>query len=363
MKLRPLYFLVAFVCLLSACKKNEFNLEFSLSEDISENYDVIYYATDKEGGLTIQAVASVMKGQCQLKGVTRQPTLLYVSSRKSTLPLVVYAERGDLISLSGDNASPLSWKVEGNKINGALSEWRSQNSQVLEKAEPAEVNKIIKEFIEDNTSDAVSLILLLCYYDRGENEKEYARLLNLLSEVNDKDKWIRMAARADQLTLTASYPARIENMVMRSFQGGTDTLRFNGEFPGFILFWQNDSKNRTELTDSLKVILKEYPDSAKRIIADINLDSDSTVWRNSLRRDSVKNIIRLWAPSGLADEAVAKLKVNSIPYYIVFDKDGRQAYRGDDFSEARKAFRKVTNEKEATQKKDTVAKAKEVNKD
>lgn len=355
MRLRHIFLFLALICVLTACKKNEFNLDFNLAENISENYDVIYYATDKEGGLTIQAMASVMKGRCQLKGVTRLPTLLYISSRKSKLPLVVYAEKGDLISITGDNDAPFSWKVEGNKINEELSNWREQNSEKLLKAQPSEVNNAIKDFIEENPSDVISLILLLCYYDRNENEKEYAMLLNRLSEVSEKDEWISMSARADQLTLTASSPARIETMIMRSFQGGSDTISFNGDFPGFILFWQSDAKNRSELIDSLKVVLKEYPDSSKRIIADINLDSDSIIWRNSLRRDSVKNILRLWAPAGLADEALAKLKVNSIPFYIVFDKQGTQAYRGSDFSEARKSFRIVAGDKVPAQKTDSVA--------
>ena len=334
------------ILLFAGCSKNEFFLNFSLPDDISENFDAIYYATDKKGGLTIQAVASVMKGQCELRGVTRLPTLVYLTSKKSKIPLVVYVEKGNKILITGENIDPLSWKVEGNEINEKLTSWRTENLNTLQANNPREINKKVAQFIESDFSDPVALILLLCYYDRSLDENEYGNLWKSLSDIEDKEDWIKIAARADQMALTAPHPARIESLALRSLNGGTDTLYFNGENPGILIFWQNDVKNRNEMIDTLKTLVKEFSDSSSRVIADINLDPDSIVWKNTVKRDSVKNVARLWAPTGLADKDVMKLKIGSLPYFIVLNKKGQQTYRGSDFNLAMKEFRKMTNKKD-----------------
>ena len=340
-----------FFIFLASCEKNEFTMEFQLPEDVTENYNVIYYATDVNGGLTIQAVAPVQKGKYTLKGVTKKPTLIYVTTRKSTIPLVVYAHKGSKIKITGESASPLSWLVEGDEINEALSQWRLENIEVLEKEDPAKINDAVAEFIESNPDSEVAPLIILTYFDRKLNEREFVDLMSRAGNISAKENWIKMASRADQPTRHLAFPATIETLVMRSAQGGSDTIRQTDSIPGFIAFWQNDMRDRKSLIDSLKSLIKEFPDSNKRVIADINLDPDSSMWRNSIRRDSLKKSLRLWAPAGMADQAVMKLKVGKIPYYLVIDRDGSQYYRGDEITEAMEKFRTLYNEKDSVRNK------------
>lgn len=346
MKLKNFRFKLLFLVLtavLAGCQKSEFFLIFDMAEDVTDNFDATYYATAKDGGLTVQAVASVMKGKCELRGVTTLPTLIYITAKKSTVPLVVYATKGDKIEITGDNNQPLSWNVGGNDINKELTEWRLDALEQLKSGEAKKINEKVSNFIENHTDNPVSLILLLTYYNRKENENEYVKLLNLLSGVDNKESWIRLASRADQLKVTSFNPASIESLVMRSQHGHADTFMFKGKNPGFLVFWQNDIKEKKEIVDSLKILLKQYSDSSTRIIADINLDTDSIVWKNAIKRDSLKNISRLWAPAGFADQAVMRLQVSGLPYYIVVDKNGKQVYRGADFKEAKTNFGKLVS--------------------
>ena len=80
-----------------SCGRNRFTLDFDLNKEVTENYNVDYYATDVNGGVTVQAVASVREGRCVLDGYTKKPTLVYISRRNSMYPLVVYAEKGKKI--------------------------------------------------------------------------------------------------------------------------------------------------------------------------------------------------------------------------------------------------------------------------
>ena len=329
---------------LMACGKNEFTLIFDMSQEITDNYNVTYYATDNKGGLTIQAVASVRDGKCELGGVTKLPTLVYITQRNSKLPLIVYATKGSKIKISGDNANPLQWLVEGNEINNELSDWRLKNKDLLLKNDADSINVAIGNYIENNPENPVSTLLMLCYYNRKVNERGYNTLMGQLKGNARNSEWSLLAARSDHLYNFYTYPARLESLVMRSDKEGSDTLLINQKDPVLLLFWQTGYSERKSLIDSLKVLEKELPDSAL-IIADICIDADSVAWKNAMKKDSLENIKRFWAPMGLADVAVTKFKVKTLPYFIVFDKDGNQTYSGSDLSDAIKDYREMENKK------------------
>lgn len=336
--MRYLFFLLPFV--LVGCSKNEFKLEFNLSEEVTANYNVTYYATDMRGGLTVQAVASLREGRCELTGITRKPTLLYVTERRSNYPLVIYAGKGDKISVTGNGKDPLEWGVEDNDINKTLSKWRNKNLSSLLNNERDSVNLSLKEFVEMNSDNPASTILMLCYFDRKTNENMYLELMASLRGKAREMEWIQLVARADQLVSRYSYPARLESLVMRSVKEGADTLLIDGKNPVLIWFWQSGLKERKDLMDSIKALKKEFPDSV-RVIADISLDTDSLTWRNTIKKDSVEFLKRFWAPTSLADSTVMKLKVDALPFFIVFDAEGNQAYRGKEMGEALKEYREL----------------------
>lgn len=333
----------------TACTKNEFTLDFDLASDVTDNFNVTYYATDIKGGITVQAVASVREGKCLLDGVTKLPTLAYITNRRSQYPLLVYIQHGEKIKITGSDNNPLSWMVEGNKINESLSEWRIDNLETFNSNDRDSIDSAIKYFVEENLDNPVSTILLLGYFNRKDNEREYSGLMGEIRGEAKKEQWLRLISRSDQLYHSYSYPARLESMIMRSNEKRVDTLRINDTNPVFILFWENGYSERKNLIDSLKILEKELPDSSL-LIADVNLDVDSTSWKSTIKRDSLQTVKRFWAPSGLNDPTVMKFKVKTIPYFIVFDKEGNQYYRGSELSDAMKEYRIIFNSSDTTQK-------------
>ena len=333
------YIFLCSLLLLISCGKNEFYLQFDLSHDITENYNVTYYATDVKGGITVQAVASIRDGNCILNGVTKKPTLVFVTQRKSNFPLVIYAERSKKIEISGQDRNPLEWQVKGNYINDELSAWRKDNFDFLIN-EPDSVNMAVGRFVVANPDNPVSAILMLCYYDRSKNENEYSELMASLKGEAKNSEWLKLLGRSDQMYHSYSYPARLKSMVMRSAEENLDTLIIDKKNPVFIFFWQTGDSDRKEMIDSIKSLAKEFPDSSL-LLADICLDVDSVGWKSAMRKDSLEHVKRFWAPTAFLDPTVLKLKVETIPYYMVFDKEGYQSYRGKNLSEAMKEYRRL----------------------
>ncbi|MCH5242615.1 MAG: hypothetical protein J1F67_09375 [Muribaculaceae bacterium] len=342
------YLFLLSLVVFTACGKNEFNLEFQLATDVTENYNVNYYASDTKGGRTIQAVASVREGKCDLKGYTKRPTIVYITQRASVLPLVIYAERNNKIEISGENKDPLDWEVRGNLINETLSEWRIENKEIMVKCTPDSVNKAVGSFVEENPENPVSTILMLCYFNRKVQERRYEELMGMLKGDAKDPEWLGMIGRTDQIYHSYSYPARLESMVMRSAKKGGDTLFIDHKNPIFLLFWETGYTNRKVIIDSIKSLEKEFPDSL-RIIADVCLDIDSIGWKNAMKKDSLfKEMKRFWSPTGLTDPTMMKFKVTAIPYYIVFNKEGVQSYRGTELSDAITEYRTLFNSKDST---------------
>lgn len=324
----------------TACGKNEFTLEFELASDVTNNFNVTYYATDVKGGVTVQAVASVRDGKCVLNGMTKRPTLIYVTLRSGTIPLVMYGDRGEKIEITGENNNPLEWNVTGNLINDELSEWRKDNIKALSEANVDSINAGVKRFVEKNEENPVSAILILCYFKRDIDERGYSLLMSSLKGEARNSHWLEVVGRSDQIYHSYSYPARLQSLVMRSIKNGSDTLETDNKNPIILFFWQNGYTEKKDIIDSIKNIRKEYPDSV-RIIADFCLDIDSIAWRQAVRRDSLDDVKRFWVPEGLVDPTIMKLKVNALPYFIVFDKEGNQSYRGKNLADAISSYRSL----------------------
>lgn len=333
-------FFLSLVLLLSACAGKDFSIEFNLSDDVTANYKVSYYASDKRGGMMIETAAPVVNGKFVLKGQTINPSLIYLSGAGSQR-ITIYVKRGEKLKISGKSANPYTWMIEGNDTDMLWSQWRNENSDTLSLGDPAKTNALVARYVTANPSSPLSTLMLLTAFSRKDNEKLFRSLwLRLEGDARDP-LWTTMAGRADQPDNYVKTPGILRSMTVRSFHHGVDTLRPDSAGATLLFFWHAGFPKRKEFIDSIRGLSKEYPDSALRIIADICMEADSIAWRSPLRSDSLSNVVRAWAPAGLADSRIMTLGVPRTPYFIVCSPDGIQKYRGDDTREAFSIFRSL----------------------
>lgn len=337
-----IYFILASIAF-TGCTKNEFTIDFSLPEDVSVNVTAAYHASDKRGGIQIEAVAPISHGKGTLNGVTRLPVLVYLRSGASKQPTVVYAERGDEIKASGDNNRMETWRFTGNKLNERWSDWRNEYADTIASGDPHKINAAVAKYVYANSSDPLSTLLMLTSFSRNDDEGLFRSLWFSLDGDARDPKWTELVSRADQPTLYLTQPAKLKSIVMRSAYNGVDTLRTDSVEASFLFFWTSGLTQRKEYIDSIRALVKEYPDSSSRIIADVFMDADSTAWRSPLKKDSLSTVKRLWAPAGMADSRLIDLEVRQSPFFIVFSPDGNQRYRGSDISVALSQFRSLMN--------------------
>lgn len=337
----PAILCLFFALMLAGCKGKEFSITFDVDPKINANYKLIYYASDKRGGFVRESAVAVSAGKGEFKGQTVNPALVYIYTGPKAYPLVIYVKRGENISISGKDASPAKWVVEGNDINKEWSAWRNENAESLASADAKKINSAVAKYALANPANPLSALLLLTSYDRRADETGFRRLWLALDGEAADPQWAALAGRADQPTRFIPIPARVESIAFRSMQNGVDTIRPDSVKGVLLFFWNNTFSDRRSYTDSLKALAKEFPDSSSRVIADVCLDGDSVAWRSTTRTDSLKKVARLWAPAGLADSRVMTLDVPSSPFFIVLTPDGHQRFRGTDLDEALAFFRKT----------------------
>ncbi len=358
-KLKNLKFagaLLALTVLLSGCLKNEFKIVISLPGDVNSTYRVSYYGSSKKEGLAVEAAIAVAGGKGEMKGFTRNPTVVSLYSGPSALPAcVIYAERGDEIKLTGKDSDPLGWEVKGNKIDSKLTEWRLANRKILESAVSQSagdtessrraLNAAIGKFVEENKESVASLILLGIYYDASIDAGGFKKYLGMLDKSGVLEDYPELIVRQDMLTMTEIVDAadgkKFNDLVVKSQWRNIDTLRLRtGKKPMLIYFWQRMDPTRDADIDSLRSVIKWRGDSASMPVADICLDTDSTGWVNAMRNDSLKNILRAWAPRGIADPDLMEIGVAGSPWWIVTGADGKLVYAGGDGKTALLKFRR-----------------------
>lgn len=343
---RTLHILLLLSCiLLSGCKKKEFTIVFDVEESVNANYRLLYYASDKTGGFIRESAVAISGGKGEFSGPAINPMIVYLFAGNKSYPLMIYAERGEKIEITGESRNPAEWTVSGNEINQEWSVWRNENAKALAAGDEEKINKGVAAYVMKHPDNPLSALLLLTAYSRTKDETGFRRLWRDLQGEAADPKWGEMLGRSDVPTRFVPTPGRLKSMAMRSLHNGVDTIRPDSAGATLMFFWNSSLDNRKELTDSLKALAKEYKDSATRIIADISLDPDSTAWRSTVRYDSMKNVVRLWAPAGLADRRLMQLSVPGVPYFIIFSPDGHQQFRGSDLPEAFKTFRSLLKKK------------------
>ncbi|MDE7347662.1 MAG: hypothetical protein K2N48_13100 [Muribaculaceae bacterium] len=341
------------VLMLGGCVKNEFKVDFEFPKDHLGNYLMSYYAWDSRGGRWIEHTASIQEGKATAECITRLPTLIYVSDASQPgNSMIIYAERGDRIKVSGDGKEMGEWTVVGNKVSERWSEWRKKTYP--KKSDSKAFEKSIEEYVTSNPKDELSAILLLTEWNRRENPDGFVRLWNMVDKGVRSQQLIEMCGVTDLLgvefttnadgNLEYSKNPKVKSLTLRSRDNGTDTLKFNKA--SILYFYGENNVARREAVDSMKVLVKDYPDSLKRVVADIYMDSDSMTWINAIRRDSLKGTVRAWQPRGLAEGDMVKMGVTRLPWFIVKDKTAGETYSGDDLKKAIAAFRKAAGKKE-----------------
>ena len=321
-KISIIFSILVAILLVSCGDATTFTIDGKINDGGTQNMRAIYYA---DGAVNV-LVVPVKDGVFEFEANATEPTMVELFSSNKVLLGRAYVYPGDDIECVLYKSAPYKAEISGNEISERWSKFLSDNREVLESNNTEKINALVEGYINNNKNDLLSTLLLLTEYVTPNNEPMAAKLLAaILPEARPQSLIESYEALLDRSTNVKAN----EKFGMISFYSSTDSLKsILAHSSSYIVvaFTNIDTRNEGGIADSLRALRGRYHD--KRLqIADISLDTDTTVWKKSIENDSATWQLG-WVVGGVSSHSIDRFGINRLPYYIVADSTGRQLYRG-----------------------------------
>lgn len=313
---RTLFLMSTFAALLVAsCGDQEsFRISGTLEGNPTMNLRVSWYA---DGSLH-NLITAARDGNFEFRGSSSTPAVIEISDYENRLLGRTYAANGQEITLRLNQADARDISAQGSDVAAAWADFLRAH------AADTDLRPAIAGYVRSNPDNVVSTLLLTCDYDAASDPVGADSLMQLISP----------AARPAALTEGFNY------LLQRMVQAGASE-----PVVPFVYFSRSDSlrtfrpserkysliafsNNRSGRTDSVVPALKDAAQNYRRRLAilEISLDSDSSDWKRSTRRDTA-SWEQAWGAAGFAARGVSRLGIAGLPFFILCDSTGRQLVR------------------------------------
>lgn len=335
MKNFALILVMAVACVLWGCGDGfTFTAEGSIEEVGTQNMRVVYFANGSVNLLTVP----VKEGKFEFKGKTDAPTMLEFYTANKSLLGRAYVAGGDNIECQLFKNSPYKAQITGNEVSQRWSKWLKENLTTIARGDAAKINKEVAKYINANKSDVLSTLLLLTEYDSSHNGDEATKLL---AAIAPEARPAHLLESYETLLERSNNVKARERLSMTSYFSSTDSIKTfvpHDASYSIVAFTNNDVRKNGEPANTLRSLRKEY--QPKRLqVMEISFDTDTTVWKRSIKTDSA-TWRQGWVAGAASAHSIERLGITRVPFFIVADSTGTQLYRGTSLSEATATVKK-----------------------
>lgn len=267
---------------------------------------------------------------------------------------VVFADKNENLSVKGDALLPDLIKVRGNEINNDISNFKSENKElllqrgqlllnlrldrqidtidsegenVLTRSEDLSNLNLLnhelmlnaEEYIKENPTKLSSLILINNFFINSDNPAALKRVLGYLDDdVAQTQMAKRLFSQSDKLNRSA------EGMPVPYFQTfDKDSVRINsGDFTGKHVLLSFISSNGTESRETVELLKNSYEELNNDSVEFISIYIDSDSYPiESVEEDSIPWTV-VTEYRGWGSDIVDNFNVQYIPFNLLISPDG-----------------------------------------
>ena len=315
------------LCLLSSCSSNSFKVSAELKGLGSQNVRVVY--RNAEGGIT-DAWITAQKDKLEITGDCNSPSLLMVYNGMSVPILRLVVSGGDKLEVKGKITEQYNLEVKGSETMEQWNNFVVKHKSEYDSPSAVKLNTAIEKFVKDNPNSLVSTILVLIDFAPDDDDSRVAKLLNSIDE-NAKPQSLMESYDIIFLSAKKGDTSIITLNLLEMTSDDFEVAKFAGDKPSVIYFWDKDmeTQKRDDAFEELKML-----DLTRVNIVDINIDSDSAQWRNTIASTQT-TWKHYWVPGSMMNSRLLRLQIKSTPTFIVTDSLGKQQYRGNNPIKAR----------------------------
>lgn len=317
---------VSVLCfILMGCSNENFRIVGELPDAKEQSLSAIYV---NEAG--VQSVKiPIVEGRFELEGLSPNYTVLYLYDGKKNIITKIVLKNGDKIKIKGTLKHRALLDIKGNDVMEDWNKFRKENHLLYsEEGNETELDTKIEDYVENNGDKLASLVILLHDYSDLSNTERVHELLNMIKEEKREAQLMKAYADMNAELLKKSDRAQFHSFEFLNDKDSVQVFMPVRSKMSVIYFCSNDDADRKEIVTELDSLYSHYGDKKKLQVADVMLDSDTTRWKRSVRREK-KKWKRYWAVGGMLNKSLKDVEIKSTPEFMVLDSVGQSVYRGD----------------------------------
>lgn len=308
---------------------DSFRVKGSLVQGESINLRLVYYS----GGNVHTALTASTDGKFEFEGSAPELTAVEVYDNEYRPLARFLASNGQDIDLRIDRRNSYKNSIGGNDYNRAVSRFFNENADALSAPSSPARNRLVARFVENNSDNPASFLLIATEIDAS---SETGRILadSLLSMINADTHSVDINLPFAEMTRRVGSRKAREPLQPITYKArGNHNETFVPSRKALNVVSVSDA---THGRDSVLAALHRLAPHLIRgnlDILDLSVDADTAAWVRSIRNDSA-SWSQGWVAGSISGQALDRLGVPSVPFFIIADSTGRQIWRGTSAAEA-----------------------------
>ena len=231
---------------------------------------------------------------------------------------VIFVAPGKEITYEVSSTDLKNYVVKGTDENETMNKLRQSMS-----ADPTHSQDIVKQYIEDNSTSIIAIYLFDRYYVQSNKatKKDISKVLGILKKAQPKNDYL--------LNIEGRLKEMDKNLVGKLVPDVTlynptgeksklwDTKR---ECNTLIFFWASWANGYYDFIWKIRDHVREHRDTINGRYVGISLDAEKSRFTSDARTDEGIGIEQYCDGLAFESDAVKKLGISGIPYYVIVDK-------------------------------------------
>ena len=330
--MKPWHYHIIYLVLsavMSACGHSDtYRIKGTLTDEASINLRIISYYD----GAAHTALTAATDGKFQFEGTVGGPSVVEIYDNDYRILSRFIARNGDDIDLRIDRTNLYKGSANGNDFNKQLYAFYNEYADTLVSQDTAFRNKLVADYVASHPGDPVAQIIFAAEFDSSA-EADAMTADSVYSLLAPESYIFDFATPVSRLNSRIGDEASRQPVAAFTYKTKNNrTATFTPQRHRFNVIAVSDGvRGRDSVVEALRKIAK-YQNKNRLEILDLNVDSDTLVWSQTIRADSA-TWTQGWAAGAISGQALHRLALPGIPYFILTDSTGRQLWRGRSASE------------------------------